>query len=146
MTKQLRNGLSFAAHGVLIGLAISTFFSYLSGTGNYYPSGSVFMSQFASPLNAMVISIVLWGLMGLLFGFGAMIFNIDRWSLAKQTAVNFLVYYLGFSPLAIIAGWFSLTVTNFVIFTAIFVVIYAVCWLISWFISRDRPTRQVVED
>ncbi|WP_076460481.1 DUF3021 domain-containing protein [Limosilactobacillus caccae] len=146
MMKQLRNGLSFAAHGVLIGMAISIFFSYLSGTNNYYPSAPAFMAQFASPLNALVVSIVLWAVMGLLFGYGALIFERKRWSLRKQTAVNFLVYYCGFSPLAIAAGWFSLTITNFVIFTAIFIAIYAICWVIGWFIGRKTPPTQLVED
>lgn len=146
MIKQLRNGLSFAAHGVLIGMAISVLFSYLSGTGNYYPSGPVFMAQFTNPLNALVSSIILWALMGILFGFGAMIFDIKNWSLAKQTVVNFLVYYLIFSPLAVLAGWFSLTLLNFVIFTAIFAVIYAICWLIMWFIGDERPPRHLAEE
>lgn len=147
MKKQLRNGLSFAAHGVLIGMAISIFFSYLSGTNTYYPSSSTFMAQFASPLNALVVSIVLWALMGILFGFGAMIFEIKKWSTLKQTSVNFFVYYVVFSPLAVLAGWFPLTIMNFVIFTVIFIAIYALCWVIAWFIGRDnRPPQQIVEE
>lgn len=146
MTRHLKSGLSFAAHGVLIGMALSIFFSYLSGTGNYYPSSSLFMVQFATPLDALVVSIVLWALMGILFGFGAMIFEIKKWSTLKQTVVNFLVYYLIFSPLAILAGWFSLTLMNFLAFTVIFVVVYAICWLVTWFFGSNRSSQRVAED
>ena len=136
MKKYVSNGLSFASVGIIIGLAISIFFSYLSGAGEYYPSSMVFMNNFANPLDAVLLSLILWGLMGLLFGFGAMIFNIKKWSTLKQTAVNFALYFVLFTPLAILAGWFPLTLGNLTVFTIIFVIIYAFCWTIGWMINH----------
>lgn len=132
MRKYVSNGLSFAATGVLIGLVLSVIFSYLDGGGNYYPSGPTFMAQFPNTVDAVLASIVLWGLMGLVFGYGAAIFDIRGWSTLKQTGVNFLVYYLGFTPLAILAGWFPLTGESLLGFTITFIIVYAICWLIGW--------------
>lgn len=136
MKKYVSNGLSFASIGVIIGLACSIFFSYLSGAGTYYPSATTFMNNFPNVLDALLVSVILWGLMGLLFGFGAMIFNVKKWSIVKQTVVNFVVYYIGFTPLALLAGWFPLTGGNLLSSTIIFVVIYALCWTIFWLIDH----------
>lgn len=136
MKKYVSNGLSFASVGIIIGLTISVFFSYLSGTGNYYPSSTEFVSSFANPLDAFLASIGLWGLMGLVFGFGSLIFNVKKWSTIKQTIVNFIVYFIAFTPLAILAGWFPLTLGNLVTFTIIFCIIYAFCWIIAWMINH----------
>lgn len=135
MKKYVSNGLSFATIGIIIGLAFSIFFSYLAGSGIYYPSSSTFVSYFANPLDAVSISIVLWGLMGLVFGYGSMIFKIKGWSTLKQTVVNFLVYFVAFTPLAILAGWFTLNLSNLIGFTVIFIFAYAFCWIIFWMIS-----------
>lgn len=135
MKKNLSNGLSFAAIGILIGLAFSIFFSYLAGTGIYTPSSSAFMDSFANHIDAVLVSIVLWGLMGLVFGYGSLIFGIKKWSTLRQTVTNFLVYFVGFTPLAILAGWFPLTLSNFIGFAVIFTVVYAFCWIIGWMIN-----------
>lgn len=74
--------------------------------------------------------------MGLVFGLGYYIFEIKDWSLTKQTIVNFIVYYCGFTPLAILAGWFPLTWPLFAAFSATFIVIYAIIWLIAYYIDK----------
>lgn len=130
--------VSFSAIGVLIGLIISLFFNYLNGASTYYPSAPTFVSQFNRPLNSVTASIVLWMLIGILFGFGSLIFDIKKWSLIKKTIINFCVYYLGFVPLAIMCGWFPLSAINLAIFTLIFIVIYAIIWFYSWYQLRKE--------
>lgn len=128
--------LIFATIGVMIGLMISLIFSYLSGSNLYSPSSTAFVSQFERPLNSVTVSIIFWMLIGNLFGFGSLIFNIKKWSLTKQTIINFCVYYIGFIPLAFLCGWFTPSIINFMIFTLIFIIIYASIWFINWYNTR----------
>lgn len=141
MKKWLSTLVNSIISGEFIGLVISLSYNYLSGTYHYYPSGPVFLGQFDRPLDAVLTSVILWGLMGLVFGLGSFIFAIRNWSLTKRTVVNFLIYYIGFTPLALLAGWFPLTWGNFFGFTIIFTIIYALIWLISYFIGRNNDDK-----
>lgn len=90
----------------------------------------------------MLVSVILWGLVGLVFGLGAFIFNIRSWSLRTQTIVNFFVYYCGFTPLACLAGRFQITLSNFILlFTLIFIGIYLLIWCINYYGTKHELTK-----
>lgn len=131
MKKRMNTLINSTACGILIGLMTTLIVNYSIGSQHYLPSGPQFVNRFALPLNALLVSVILWGLMGFLFGLGSFIFDIQTWSLAKQTIVNFIVYYGGFTILAICAGWFSLSWVNFGTFSLMFIVIYALIWMIN---------------
>lgn len=142
MKKYVKYTIGFSGIGVLIGLAISLVFNYLNGSTIYYPSSPNFVNQFAHPLNSVTVSVILWMLIGCVFGFGSLIFELKNWSLLKKTIINFCAYYAGFAPLAILCGWFPLTWINFAIFTLIFIVIYAIIWSLNWY-SIKKEIRSI---
>ena len=84
MKKYVKYSIGFSAIGVLIGLAISLVFNYLNGSTIYYPSSPNFVNQFAHPLNSVTVSVILWMLIGCVFGFGSLIFELKNWSLLKK--------------------------------------------------------------
>ena len=128
----------FSAEGTLYGLIASLFYNFSNKNSVYYPSVPSFTAKFANPLNAMTVSVILWALMGLVFGFGSFVFAIRQWSLLKKTIVSFIIYYIGFTPLAFLAGWFSLNIVNFMIFTGLFILIYVTIWFIrSYQVIRE---------
>lgn len=134
----LINGIAL---GELFGLVFSLFFSYLYGLNDYVPSAPTFTDHFTRPLNAVLVSVILWGLMGLVFSAGALVFKVNYWTLRKRTIVNFVVYYCGFTPLAILAGWFPLNVTNWLFFTGIFVLVYVLMWMINMYLVKREIKR-----
>ena len=85
MKKYILSAIKGMFLGIAIGLCISLFFDYLNGADTYLPSTPVFTSPFARPLNAVTFSVVFWALMGLVFSMGALIFQIERWTLLKRT-------------------------------------------------------------
>ena len=130
--------IRFSVEGTFIGLVVSIFLNYSSKSSAYYPSNPSFTTKFATPLDAMTVSVILWALMGLVFGFGSFVFAIRQWSLLKKTIVSFIIYYIGFTPLAFLAGWFSLNIVNFMIFTGLFILIYVTIWFIrSYQVIRE---------
>ena len=57
-----------------------------------------------------------------------------------MTITHFLIAYIGFLPLAILAGWFPLKFNNIFIFTVIYIVIYIIMWLVFMNIARKEVT------
>lgn len=70
--------IRFSVEGTFIGLVASIFLNYSSKSSAYYPSNPSFTTKFATPLDAMTVSVILWALMGLLFGFGSLVFSIKK--------------------------------------------------------------------
>lgn len=134
----LINGIAL---GELFGLVFSLFFSYLYGLNDYVPSAPTFTDHSTRPLNAVLVSVILWGLMGLVFSAGALVFKVIYWSIRKRTIINFAVYYCGFTPLAILAGWFPLTIVNWLFFTGIFVLVYVLMWMINMYLVKREIKR-----
>ncbi|EHJ08856.1 DUF3021 domain-containing protein [Staphylococcus simiae] len=126
---------------LLIGLTLSIFFSVLYAQGQYYPLnpmstiGQFYFTYFSEP-TIMIISIVLWLLIGFVFYIGSLIFNATDWSITTATMSHFIVTYFGFLPLAILAGWFPITIINLLFFTIIFIAIYIIIWLINYFKNK----------
>lgn len=122
----------FATEGIFIGLVISIICNYLSRNSTYLPSDPSFTSKFSNSLDAFTVSVILWAVTGALFGFGSFIFSISQWSVLKKTIVNFFAYYLGFVPLALLAGWVPLNLINLSKFTVVFILIYIIIWYCSY--------------
>ena len=122
--------------GIIIGMFFSLFFNYLFGLKEYAPSAPTFTSQFARPLDAVLVSVILWALMGLVFSAGALIFAVEKWSLRMRTIVNFLIYYLGYTPLACLAGWFPLNWKWLAFYTVIFIAAYILIWSVNSMLAR----------
>lgn len=139
MNIHVRRTVKFIALGEMFGLVFSLFFNYLYGNFSYMPSTNLLQDEFSRrPLNGMLYSVLIWAMMGILFGWGAFIFDIKQWSLVKQTIVNFIVYYIGFSILAVLAGWFSISFTNFIIFSSIFMLAYIIIWLATYYQTAKK--------
>ncbi|GAJ25712.1 hypothetical protein JCM15457_590 [Liquorilactobacillus sucicola DSM 21376 = JCM 15457] len=135
--KVLKNMLFGISVSITIGLFISLAFSYIYGLENYAPSAPRFTEMFKKPLNALLASIILWALMGILFSQSSMIFEKEKWSITRRTLTHFFVTFFGFTPLAVLCGWFPLKWEMFIFFTIIFLVVYMTMWLVSMISARN---------
>ncbi|USS85114.1 DUF3021 domain-containing protein [Fructilactobacillus myrtifloralis] len=113
-------------------------FSKLNGLNRLFPSNPDFISHFGSELTATAVAGVMWMAMGMVFSLSSLIFGIERWSITKQTVLNFIVTYVLFSTLAVVSEWFPLEFSYFANFTIIFIIIYVVIWTIE--MRRARQT------
>jgi hypothetical protein len=136
MSKQVMQRLLFGIPtGITIGLLWSLGISYYFGT-TYQPSTPAFMAQFTDSLNALSCSVLLWAGMGVVFSLGSLIFEQERWSLTRQTALNFGITYVGFSGLAIVARWFPINLVWLLLYTGLFGLFYLVIWLVQYLAMR----------
>ncbi|WP_204122633.1 DUF3021 domain-containing protein [Lacticaseibacillus mingshuiensis] len=121
--------------GVTCGLVMSLLFSYLY-SNTYYPSSPRFTDQFQRPLDAISVSILLWALMGIVFALSSLIFDVERWSMARRTAVHFLASYIPFTLLALLAKWFPAGWGFLLSYTLIYLGIYVAMWLSFYLAAR----------
>lgn len=128
---------------LMIGLSSSIIFSYLFADGDYHPlspestMGIIYYQHLSEPI-IMLLSIIIWMLIGLLFLANSYIFNSTDWSITKATMVHFICSYFPFSLLAILAGWFPLRFEGFISFTITFIIFYIVIWSISYIKTRKE--------
>lgn len=132
--------------GMFIGIIISLIFSILISDGIYYPlNPHSFMGQIYAQnltgLQTFIVVLIIWGIIGILFAFGDMIFSHTDMSVTMSTFTHFSLMLLVFIPLAILAGWFPFTAEGFVTFIILFVIIYAAIWVIA----RSKHRKMVEE-
>lgn len=132
--------------GIFIGFILSIIFSFINSGVTYYPlapnstMGAYYYSHY-NELQIMVICMIVWSLIGILFSMTNKIFTDTDWNITKQTSVHFVVTLLAFTPLAILAGWFTITIDNFIFFLFIFVIIYLSVWLSSYYQNKQTITK-----
>lgn len=131
MRKILKHSLFGACMGICIGFLCALFFSLSYQTLYFMPSTSEFVNHFSSNTLATASATLLWACIGILFSVSPLLFSIAQWSITRQTIVHFVLTFVVFTPLAILAGWFPLNAFWLSSYILIFVGIYIVMWIIS---------------
>lgn len=125
-----------ATFGISIGVIIALIFSSIFARTAFHPVSPVstmgnFYFQHLSELQIMLISVIIWALIGISFSFGELIFSSSRKSLLFKTSLHFSLMFIIMLPLAILAGWFPLKLSAVLFFIIIYTVIYFIIWTIE---------------
>lgn len=89
--KLILRGLLGIPVGIALGSVITVLISACMGDGLYHPVAPELTETAGSELNAVVLQTVLCAVMGAGFAAASVIWEIDVWSLAKQSGVYFAV-------------------------------------------------------
>ena len=72
----------------------------------------------------------------------SVIYEIENWSLFKQSVIHFLIMLVTVLPLLYISGWYKLnSVLDYVKVFGIFLFVGIVLWIISYFIFGKTLTK-----
>jgi hypothetical protein len=119
--------------GMPIGLAISyivtLIVSIIVGKGNYYPVVPDTINTFGTELNAVIIQTVLSMLYGAVWGGASVIWELENWSLLKQSATHLILVSVATFPVAFFMHWMPQNFLGVIIYYGIFLFIYASIWL-----------------
>lgn len=131
------------AFGFPIGIAIADLISILIssgfGDGKYrfcppqlieYMGGNAFQ--------AALFQFVMSGLLGSAFAASSIIWDIEEWSLAKQSGLYFLISACVMMPVAYVTHWMPHSFAGFVSYFLTFVVIFFAVWIIQYFVWRKK--------
>lgn len=123
-----------ALSGIPLGIALETvisiFISAVWAGGYYVPYEPTLEQVMGSELGAMVMQTALCALLGAAFGGLSVIWELDAWSIARQTGAYFLGASIAMLPIAYFNCWMEHTLAGFLEYFVLFAAIFAVIWLI----------------
>ncbi len=124
--------------GIAIGFIISIIFSILIGDGLFYPVNPQLIKTAGDELSGVIIQTLLCGIIGSGFSIISIIWNIDSWSIAKQTGVYFSLACVIMFPISYMANWMPHSVKGILSYVGMFVTVFIFFWLIQYFIWKIK--------
>lgn len=117
---------------VFVTYVISLLISINIGDGNYYNISPNLLTLCKTELGAASLQFILAGLLGAMFGITTLYWEIERWSLAKQTVMHFITITASMLIVAYICNWMEHSIKGFAIWIGMFIVIYVIIWIICY--------------
>ncbi len=136
--KIIKRGLLGLPLGIAIGYVISLITSICIGDGSFYPVTAELIEATGNVLSAVIIQTILCGLMGAGYAMASVIWEIDSWSLAKQSGIYFAIASIIMFPVAYVTNWMEHSVMGFIIYAGVFVGIFIAVWLTQYFAWKSK--------
>ncbi len=127
----LRGLLGFPL-GISVGYIITILISFGWGDGTYTPCVPELLNQFKNEINAVIFQSLLCGILGAASAAASVIWEIDHWSIVKQTGIYFIALSSSMLPIAYFTYWMKHTITGFISYVVFFVIIFIVIWIIQY--------------
>lgn len=124
--------------GIALGYLITIFVSFGWANGYYSPCVPELISAMGNEINAVILQTLLSGIIGTGFAASSVIWEMDNWSLVKQTGIYFLIISVIMLPIAYFAYWMEHSVVGFLIYFGIFVLIFAILWITMYIIGKNN--------
>lgn len=124
--------------GIAFGYIITILTSLVWANGFYSPCVPGLIEQMGSEINAVILQAALSGLLGGVFAASSVIWEIENWSIAKQTGIYFAITALVMMPVAYLAKWLEPTVLGFLKYFGIFTLIFIMIWVIQYFVWKSK--------
>lgn len=116
-------------YGVFIGQTILILESLMARDGNFYPVAASLVDLAGTKIAAVIIQYFLTGIIGTTFAATTVLFEIDSWSLLKQTIIHFIITSIVMYIAGFLCGWFPHKLSSTLIWFGIFIVIYVIFWI-----------------
>lgn len=130
--------------GIAIGYFITILISLGWADGDYLPCAPEFVLVMGNEINAVILQAILCGILGVGFAAGSIIWEMDNWSIVKQTGIYFSSIAAIMLPIAYFAYWMEHSAAGFFTYWGIFVLIFAIIWLTQFVIGK-RNVRKMNE-
>jgi hypothetical protein len=116
-------------YGVFIGQTILILESLAMRDGNFYSVTKYLLDLAGTKIAAVIIQYFLTGIIGTTFAATTVLFEIDSWSLLKQTIIHFIITSIVMYIAGFLCGWFPHKLSSTLIWFGIFIVIYVIFWI-----------------
>jgi len=116
-------------YGVFIGQTILILESLAMRDGNFYSVTKYLLDLAGTKIAAVIIQYFLTGLIGTTFAATTVIFEMDSWSLLRQTILHFIITSIVMYIAGFLCGWFPHKLSSTLIWFGIFIVIYVIFWI-----------------
>ena len=106
--------------------------------GFFYPVTPELVNKMGSELNAVLIQTGLSGIMGTGFAMASVIWEIDSWSLAKQSGIYFAIACVIMFPISYFANWIPHSTAGILSYVGIFVAIFLAAWVTQYSVWKRK--------
>lgn len=130
--KLLQRALLGFPLGIAIGHVITILISLLWAQDHYSPYVPSLVQATGSEINAVVFQAFLTGVLGSVCSASALIWEMEHWSIAKQTGAYFASISLAMLPIAYLTHWMEHSLRGFLIYLGVFVSIFVVIWCVQY--------------
>ena len=123
---------------IVCGELIAIVISLCIGDGKFYATSPDFALRFSSEIKAVIFQFFCLGLFGVVVKLASFVWDKERWSLLKQTAIHFCIIFFTLTPLGFICDWLPPPINNSFWWGTIiswcieFIAIYIFIWLIIY--------------
>ena len=130
--------------GIAIGYVITILISLGWGQGSYYPCVPELTNLLGNEINAIILQAVLCGFLGAAFAAASVIWEMERWSIVRQTGIYFFIISVVMLPVAWFLYWMEHSIKGFLSYFGIFAAIFVFIWVTQYLIGR-RNVRKMNE-
>lgn len=134
----IQRGLLGCPLGISIGFIITVLIFICVGDGSFYPVTPELIETMGNELSAVVLQTALCGILGSGFAMASVIWEIDSWSLAKQSGIYFAIACVVMFPIAYVTNWMKHSTVGILSYVGIFVVIFIFVWVIQYFAWKRK--------
>ena len=127
--------------GVVLSYFITIAISLIIGDGNFYPCVPGLTERFGNEVTAVIVQTVLSAILGAGFAGSSLIWEMDKWSLLKQTSIYFGIVSVLMMTVAYICEWMEHSVKGILSYFAIFFAIFIVVWIVQYLIWKVRISK-----
>ena len=131
-----------ASLGSMIGVFINVFnsiiISYCVADGNYYPVVPQLAESCGGTTNAVAVQTVVTMLYDALMAGMSVVWELERWSLLRQTVVHFAVCSAATLPVAYFMKWIDQSIGGVLGYFGIFALVYAAVWTVVYLRTRKK--------
>ena len=124
--------------GVFIGYAITIFISLSAADGGYSPCAPALVEEFGTEIGAVTFQASLCGILGSVFAAASVIWEHEKWSIARQTGIYFAIVSVTMLPIAYFARWMEHSLSGFLLYLGIFLAIFVFMWVTQYLIWRKK--------
>ena len=136
--KMIQRGLLGFPLGIAIGFVITVIISMCIGDGSFYPVTPELIDTMKNELNAVILQTILCGILGTGFAMASVIWEIDSWSLAKQSGFYFAIACVIMFPISYFANWMPHSTGGILSYVGIFVAIFLATWVAQYFVWKRK--------
>ncbi len=131
--------------GAPIGLAISTLItiaiSLAVRDGHFYPVAPELITDTGGELNAVILQAICALLYGAAWAGASVIWEIERWSILRQSVTHLIICSLATFPIAYFTRWMPHNAAGILLYFGIFFGIYLFIWLSQYFAMKIKLKR-----
>lgn len=124
--------------GIALGYIITILISLTHGGTDYSPCVPTLVEMAGGELNAVILQTIMCAVLGMTFSACSVIWELDNWSIAKQTGIYFLITALVMMPVAYVTHWMEHSLRGVLGYFGVFLGVFVVMWISMYLMYRKN--------